>query len=64
MTEPTYKIVRHFHSGPEVIMTGLTLDEAREHCQDPETSARTCTTYEGQLLTRTRGFWFDGYTEE
>ena len=32
------------------IRTGLTLEEAQEHCSDPE--------------TREEGEWFDGYAEE
>ena len=51
----TYKIIRfykrmnHPRNG-EVIKTGLTLKEAREHCNDPK--------------TRKEGQWFDGYDEE
>lgn len=47
----TYKIVRFYKDGRprKTIETGLTLEEAQEHCQDPE--------------TRGDG-WFDGYTEE
>ena len=51
----TYKIIRfykrmnHPRNG-EVIETGLTLKEAREHCNDPK--------------TRKEGQWFDGYDEE
>ena len=49
-----YKIIRYYAYGvsyeEEVIRTGLTLEEAREHCKDPE--------------TREEGKWFDGYTEE
>ena len=49
-----YKIIR-FYAPTErreevVIRTGLTLEEAREHCNDPE--------------TREEGKWFDGYREE
>lgn len=50
----TYKIVRfyapHLHKEKEVIQTGLTLEEAQEHCSDPDTSVK--------------GFYFDGYYEE
>ena len=46
----TYKIVRFkFNDESEIMGTGLTLEEAQEHCNDPE--------------TRGDG-WFDGYTEE
>jgi hypothetical protein len=62
--EATYKIIRHFPHGTEEIKTGLSLEEAQEHCQDPETSSRTCTTGEGLMMLSKYGFWFDGYTEE
>jgi len=46
----SYKIVRfHFNKENEVIATGLTLEEAQEHCNRDDTHG------EG---------WFDGYTEE
>lgn len=50
----TYEIVRfyapHRSEESEVMQTGLTLDKAQEHCQDPD--------------TREDGEWFDGYREE
>ena len=54
LDEPTYRIKRFCfdESSPEhhkVIETGLTLDEAQEHCQRPDTHG------DG---------WFDGYEEE
>ena len=56
-----YTIIRFFspayvarHGGPTskpvTNKKGLTLEEAQEHCNDPE--------------TREEGKWFDGYTEE
>lgn len=46
----TYKIIRfHFQGENEVIATGLTLEEAQEHCNSEDTHG------DG---------WFDGYTEE
>ena len=63
----TYKIIRGFFSddfGNEVIETGLSLAEAREHCSNPETSSRSCTDPELVALTEERGPWFDGYEEE
>jgi hypothetical protein len=64
--DTTYKILRKFFNGHDeiVIATGLTLEEARAHCKDPDTSSRTCTTEEGMNLTRDKGPWFDGYEEE
>ena len=46
----TYSIVRFFQNGDnEVIQTGLSLEEAQEHCQQEDTHGPG---------------WFDGYTEE
>lgn len=56
----TYKIVR-FHrdaNHPDnrmVVKTGLTREEAQEHCQDPTTSGRDVN---GETV------WFDGFEEE
>lgn len=51
----TYRITRKYldNSHPdhnEVIRTGLTLEEAQEHCNDPS--------------THEKGVWFDCYYEE
>ena len=50
----TYEIVRfyapHRSEANEVQLSGLTLEEAQEHCSDPETSEE--------------GEWFDGYRTE
>ena len=58
----TYQIIRHhFDRKNETTRTGLTLEEAQEHCNDPETSSRTC----GEdTATTNPGVWFDGYGEE
>ena len=55
-----YQIIRFFADNRErqVLETGLTLEEAEEHCQDPETSSRTATE------DNTSGDWFDGYEHE
>lgn len=63
----TYKIVRsYFKAGirKRTIRTGLTLDQAKAHCSNPETSSSTCTNKVGKARTRNVGPWFDGYTEE
>ena len=52
------------HMESDVIKTGLTLEEAQEHCKDPETSSSTCTDEENVLRTKAYGPWFDGYGEE
>jgi hypothetical protein len=48
----TYKIVRHYRAADRdsaVVKTGLTLEQAQEHCSRDETRS---------------GDWFDGYTRE
>lgn len=68
-----YKIVRSY-LGPVVhgshqshrrtIKTGLTLEEAQAHCQNPETSSKTATRADGRLRTKQYGPWFDGYERD
>jgi hypothetical protein len=62
----SYKIIRFFHESRarRTIRTGLTLEQARAYCNDPETSSSTCTNHVGHARTRKSGSWFDGYTEE
>ncbi len=49
----TYQIVRFYYpdffAPREIIATGMTLEEAKAHCQRPD--------------TRKEGEWFDGYEE-
>ena len=62
----SYKIVRMFFNDDvqnKVIKTGLTLESARAHCQDSETSSKTCTGIKEVKLTERAGPWFDGYEE-
>jgi hypothetical protein len=61
-----YKIVRMYQDPDRrsrVIRSRVTLAEAQAHCQDPETSSRTCTRYAAQQRTARYGPWFDGYEE-
>lgn len=64
----TYHIIRFFAEDPAqnrtIIKTGLTLEEAQEHCNDPESSSSTCTNAEGLRRTELYGPWFDGYDLE
>jgi hypothetical protein len=51
----SYRIIRFYFNGNQrVIKSGLTLEEAEAHCNDPETSGSTCSD-----LSK-RGQWFDG----
>lgn len=64
--QPTYKI-RRFYQGDydtETIETGLSYEDAKDHCNDPESSSRTTTNAAGLALTRERGEWFDGFERE
>ena len=59
-----YKIVRFFfdtNRSPRTIATHLTLEEAQEHCRNPETSSSTCQTPAKLRYTRKVGKWFDGF---
>lgn len=69
----TYKIFRTILGGKDssgdlkvvrrTIETGVSLEDAQAHCQDPETSSRTCV-----LAKTARKYpgksWFDSYTRE
>lgn len=61
----TYKVVRVFASHRKyTIHRGLTLEEAKAHCSDPETSSSTCTKPSGKRRTREHGAWFGSYSNE
>ena len=64
MPEELYKIVRMYARDDvknRTLQTGLTLDEAQEHCRDPETSSRHAKSDEATQHTAKYGHWFDGY---
>ena len=66
-SEPTYSIIRMFQDEDQtsrVIKEGLTLEQAKAHCSDPETSSSTCTNSIGLDRTERLGRWFDGYEAE
>ncbi len=67
MDSKLYNIVRWYSNAKirrRVIEYNLTLEQAQAHCDDPQTSASTCTSKAGIARTRNIGFWFDGYTEQ
>jgi hypothetical protein len=64
-----YKVVRKFYNESVSSytvpgMTGLYLSEVQAHCQNPETSSKTCTSKAGRARTAKHGPWFDAYTED
>ena len=66
MTTKRYEVVRMYgyrRRDCDVIKSDLTLEEAQEHCNDPETSSRTCSEETADKLN-IEGIWFDGYREQ
>lgn len=62
-----YRVIRFYYNKPgrhRVIYSGLTLEQAQEHCSNPETSSKTCKTSQAKAITRRNGPWFDGYEED
>lgn len=63
----TYRIIRFFaddNKDREVVDTGLTRDEAKEHCSGPAATSRRATSAEAQERTAKYGAWFDGMEPE
>ncbi len=57
--ETTYSIIRFINGQDNItIKTGLTKEEAKEHCQDLEGSSKTCSHNPYGVD------FFDGFTEE
>ncbi len=58
-----YRIIRVFtRSGTKrVIKTNLTLEQAQQHCRDPETRSATCTRRVNVQRTERLGEWVDRY---
>ena len=60
-----YNIIEFRQDGDnKIVERGLTLEEAQEHCQDPETSSKTCEAPQRKQKARTLGEWFHGYVKE
>jgi hypothetical protein len=65
--ESTYSIYRKFFNDDidtEFLVGGLSLEDARAHCRDPETSSRTCKEPENVARTEEYGPWFECYDED
>ena len=62
MTTKRYEVVRNYflRRDCDVLKSDLTLEEAKEHCNDPETSSSTCSEETANKLN-IEGPWFDGY---
>lgn len=63
----TYMVKRFYADlrvGSDVVETGLSFQEARDYCDNPETSWKTCTSPEGEERTRKFGPWFCGFDQE
>jgi len=61
-----YNIVRFYRDAGirrRIIRERVTLEEARRHCSDPETSSSTCKLSWNRRRTRLYGAWFDGYEQ-
>jgi hypothetical protein len=52
--DTTYKIVRGYYKSysRRTIKRGLSLEQARAHCSDPETSSRTATSSAARRVTK------------
>ena len=63
----TYKTIRFYRDMPErncVVLTGLTMEQAKARCTKAETSSETATSEWAQQHTAIHGPWFEGWTEE
>ncbi len=63
-----YEIIRMYsdNRGCDVRrgLSDLTLEEAQEHCNDPETSSKTCYSQADTDQYGEGVSWFDGYREQ
>ena len=64
MFDKKYKIIRQYFNDnipARTVKKGLTKAQAMAHCQDPETSSKTCTSRAGKHRSIIYGAWFDGF---
>lgn len=61
-----FRIVRVFFEGypDKTIKRGMTLQEARAWCKDPETNSSTAKSKKAQRLLEKYGEWYDGFAED
>lgn len=64
--QQTYRIVRFYQADrkPKIIDRGLTLEQAKAHCNDINTNSATCWTTSALEHTKKYGAWFDGFEKE
>jgi len=65
-TGPRYNVCRLYFNRPGVrrrILSGVTLEQAQEHCRDLNTSSSTAWKTSAIRRTKRYGSWFDCYTE-
>jgi len=63
----TYTVTRRYFNEerePEIMLSGVSLQEAQEHCRSIETSSRTCTLPDNIRHTDKWGPWFDSFESE
>jgi len=66
-TEERYRIVRFYKDRPAQRRgppSGLTLEQAQEHCKDLNTSSSTAWKTSAINRTKRYGPWFDGYERQ
>lgn len=58
-----YNIIRFYQNDrpSKIVKKVYTLEEAQQHCNDPETSSKTATSKDAIAHTKKYGAWFDGY---
>ena len=61
-----YKIVRHYFESyrKRTILTRLMLEEARDHCRNPNSSSSTAPSAVTIRRTEKIGLWFDSFDLE
>jgi len=56
---------RHYSLPPrDAVIAGLTLEQARAHCRNKNTSSRTAISASAKAITEKLGSWTDFYEKE
>jgi len=62
-----YVIIRKFHKTPGqnmIIKRGVSLQDAKAHCTNPEACSKTAADLTAHILTRHFGPWSDSYQQD